>query len=123
MPATHTVGEMGPGEVRRGFDAKLPVTPLGKWSMWIAAAFVVMFAINTVLVGVFGQTTNEAMQAFSQSYLPYWGIALAACGLASGIVGLIAIVRQHERSLLTLLTLIPGAFMVVFLIGEFAFPH
>jgi hypothetical protein len=106
-----------------GFTTKMPSTKLGKWSMWLGAAFVVGFIINNALVGIFGTSTSEAMRSFSRTYLPYWGIALMSVGLVSGLVGLVAIVKQKERSLLTLLTLIPTAFVIVFVAGEFLLPH
>lgn len=105
------------------FNAKLPTTTLGRWSMWLAVAFVVGFMINNALVGVFGSTTNATLSEFSRTYLPYWGIALFAVGLSSGVVGLIAVLKQAERSLVTLVCLIPALFVIVFLIGEFALPH
>lgn len=45
------------------------------------------------------------------------------CGLAGGVIGLTAIIRQHERSLLVWLTILPLAFVIFFLVGEFLFPH
>jgi hypothetical protein len=45
------------------------------------------------------------------------------CGLASGIIGWIAVIRSHERSWLILLTLLPGLWVVFMLLGEFLFPH
>jgi len=108
---------------RRGFDAKLPATVLGKWSMWLAVAFVVMFAINMVFVGVFGTSTDPAWRSFSSTYLPFYGITLMLCGFVSGIVGIVAIFKQGERSLITLLTVVPTLFVIVFLLGEFLVPH
>lgn len=124
MPATHSVGGSSLyASGGRGFHAKLPVTTLGTWSMWLAAAFIVGFMINSAMVGVIGTSTNVAVNDFSQTYMPYWGITLFAVGFAAGVVGLVAILKDKERSIVTLLTLIPTLFVVMFLIGEFAFPH
>jgi len=124
MAADHTIG--GPGmdaPQRRGFDARLPTTKLGKWSMWLAAAFMVGFAVNTVITGVVGTSTDPDVEAFSQTYLPYWGVTLFAVGFAAGVVGLVAMLKDKERSLITLLTLVPLLFVIVFLLGEFLVPH
>ena len=40
------------------------------------------------------------------------------CGLAAGILGLLAIARQHDRSWLDWLTLLPLAWTVFMLVGE-----
>jgi hypothetical protein len=55
--------------------------------------------------------------------LPFYGIFMMLCGFAAGIVGLIAVTRQHERSWLVWLTLLPGLFALVFVLGEFLVPH
>ncbi len=124
MASTHTAGGTGLGDsARQGFNTKLPVTTLGKWSMWIAVAFIVMFAINTVFVGALGTSTDPGWQVFSSTYLPYYGIGMLAVGFAAGVVGLVAILKQRERSLVTLLTIVPALFVVVFLLGEFLVPH
>jgi len=45
------------------------------------------------------------------------------CGLAAGIVGLIAVIRRHERSWLVWLTILPGLLVLLFVLGEFLVPH
>jgi len=57
------------------------------------------------------------------SVLPFSGIAMLACGLAAGIVGLIAVMRRHEGSWLVWLTLLPGLMVIAFVLGEFLMPH
>ena len=96
----------------------MPGTKLGSWSFWLGVTFVVMFLINSL---VFMPTSGEA--PWRQVILPFYGITMMLSGLAAGIVGLVAVIRQHERSLLVWLTLLPGAFVLFFLLGEFLFPH
>lgn len=91
--------------------------------MWLAVAFLIGFAINTVMVPIVGTSTSPAVNDFSRTYLPYWGIALFACGFAAGAVALVAILKDKERSVITLLTLVPMLFVTVFLLGEFLSPH
>jgi len=57
-----------------------------------------------------------------QVLLPFYGIAMLLCGLGGGIVGLIAVVQQHERSWLVWLTMLPLVFVLFLLIGEFLVP-
>jgi len=101
----------------------LPTTKLGRWSMWLAAAFIVMFAINSVFIGAFGTSTNEAMNAFSRAVMPFYGIGMLMVGAFAGVVGLISIVKDHERSWVAWATLLPMAFVLFLLIGEFTTPH
>ncbi len=43
--------------------------------------------------------------------------------LVGGVCSLIAIVRLRERSVVAFAGLVPLAFLIVFIVGEFAFPH
>lgn len=96
-----------------------PATRLGWWAVWLMAAFVVMFLINAF---VFMAMPSLGDGTWRQSLLPFYGIAMLLCGLAAGIVGLVAIMRQHERSWLVWLTLLPGMFVLFLLLGEFLVP-
>jgi hypothetical protein len=90
-----------------------PSTRLGWYSVGLAAAFVVLFIINAaVLLPAPGVVPwREAML----------GIGLLGCGIGSGAVALIALIRRRERSWLVWLALLPGLF-VLFMIGEFLVP-
>jgi peptidoglycan/LPS O-acetylase OafA/YrhL len=101
----------------------LPATRLGRWSMWLAVAFIVMFAINSVFVGALGTSTNETLDAFSRTVMPFYGIGMLILGASAGAVGLISIIKDHERSWVAWATLLPLAFVLFLLIGEFATPH
>ena len=101
-----------------GNFSEKPHTRLGRWAVWLAAAFIVMFSINSF---VFMPTSSDA--PWRHVILPFYGIAMLLCGLASGILGWMAVVRLHERSWLVLLTLLPGLWVLFMLVGEFLFPH
>jgi hydrogenase/urease accessory protein HupE len=105
------------------FTTHLPSTRLGRVSMWLAMAFLVGFAMNTAMVPIVGMSTNPAVNDFSRTYLPYWGVTLFAFGFAAGAVGLVAILKDKERSIVTLLALVPMLFVTMFLLGEFLIPH
>lgn len=55
--------------------------------------------------------------------LIFYGIVMLLVGLASGIVGLIAVIRRGERSWLVWLTTLLGLQVLIFLLGEFLVPH
>jgi hypothetical protein len=122
MSSTHIAGPAGAGINASKFSS-LPTTKLGRWAMWLAVAFIVMFAMNSVFVGVFGTTTNPAMNAFSRTVMPFYGIGMLLVGAAAGVVGLVSIIKDHERSWVVWVTLLPMAFVLFFVIGEFAMPH
>jgi hypothetical protein len=102
---------------RRGF-LSTPSTKLGRWSVGLAATFVVLFIINSA---VFMRLTQEA--PWQHTILPFYGIAMLLCGLGAGIAGLIAVIRRHERSWLVWLTMLPGVLVMFLLLGEFLVPH
>jgi hypothetical protein len=95
-----------------------PQTTLGWWAAWLGIAFAVLFLINSF---VFMPSSSDA--AWRHLILPFYGIFMLLCGLAAGIVGLVAVIRQHERSWLVWLTLLPGLLVLFLLLGEFLFPH
>jgi len=95
-----------------------PHTKLGWWSFWLMIVFVVMFIINSAVFMV--PTFNPA---WGPTLLPFYGIFMILCGLASGITGLVAIIRQHEHSWLVWLPLLPGLLVLFLILGEFLFPH
>ena len=95
-----------------------PGTKLGWWAVGLAAAFIVMFFINS---GVLMQIS--APEWMNQTLLPAYGILMLLCGLASGAVAVIALIRKLERSWLVWLALLPGAMMLSLLLGEFLVPH
>jgi hypothetical protein len=96
---------------------KRPATRLGWWAVWLGAAFAMMFIINST---VFMRLTGNA--PWQHALLPFYGILMILCGLAPGVVALIAVIGNHERSWLVWLTLLPGAFMIFLLLGEFLGP-
>lgn len=91
--------------------------------MWLAVAFVIGLAINMAMVPIVGTSADPAVNDFSRTYLPYWGAALLASGVAAGAVGLVAIAKDKERSIITILTLVPMLLVAMLLIGELLFPH
>ena len=95
-----------------------PHTRLGRWAVGLGILFVVLFLINSF---VFMPTSSDA--PWRQVVLPFYGIFMLLCGLSAGIVGLIAVLRQHEHSWLVWLTLLPGLFVLFLVLGEFLVPH
>lgn len=95
-----------------------PHTKPGWWAVWLTAAFVVLFLINSF---VFMPLSSDA--PWQHILLPFYGIFMLLCGLGAGIASLIAIFRQRERSWLVWLPLLPGLWVLFMVIGELLFPH
>jgi hypothetical protein len=110
-------GSPGATDGRQGLLSK-PSTKLGRWSVVLAATFAVLFLVNST---VFIPSTVEI--PWRQAVLPFYGIGMLLCGLAAGIVGLIAMAWRHERSCLVWLTLLPGLWVIFLVLGEFLVPH
>jgi len=117
MAEKHVAGGPGSTDRRPGF-LSTPSTKLGWWSVALAATFAALFIINAT---VFMPSTVEV--PWRQAVLPFYGIVMMACGLAAGIVGLIAVIRRQERSWMVWLTMVPGLFVIFFVLGEFLVPH
>ena len=93
-----------------------PGTRLGRWAVGLGGTFIVLFIINGVFMSL---RTNAPWQ---QQILPFYGIFMLLCGLASGIAGLTAVIRQHERSLPVWLTILPLLLIIFLFLGEFLGP-
>ena len=95
-----------------------PTTRLGRWSVGLGAAFVVLWIINMVVFMPF-----SGRMPYAETTLPFYGIFMLLCGLAAGITGLVAVIRAHERSWLVWLMILPMLLVLFLLIGEFLVPH
>jgi hypothetical protein len=95
-----------------------PRTRLGKWSAGLAATFLVLFLLNSVLF-----VSGLVRLPMQETWGPFYALLMVGCGLAAGIVGLTAVLRQRERSWAVWLAILPGLFMLTLLLGEFLVPH
>jgi len=94
-----------------------PSTRLGWWSVGLMVTFILLMIINGA---VFMQLPGN--EPWQHNLLPFYGFFMLACGLAAGVVGLIAVIRKHERSWLVWLAILPLVFVVFLLLGEFLGP-
>jgi hypothetical protein len=94
----------------------LPRTRLGWWAVGLFTIFVLLFIINAIIF--VPAARGEPAARSIQVALPNFGIFLVLCGLAAGIVGLIAVIKQHERAWLVWLAIIPSFFILLLLLGD-----
>ena len=114
-----SAGSPAPSQSLRQRLFSRPSTRLGWWAVGLAATFVILMIINST---VFFNLPEQV--GWRRTLLPFYGIFMLLCGLAAGVVGLMAIIRRHERSwLVWLLPLLVGLFVIFLLLGEFLVPH
>ena len=89
----------------------LPQTGPGWLSVVLAAVFVVLFSLD---VAVFLPSPGGAPWLKT-----FYGIVLLVYGLASGVEALYALIRCHERSVLSWLAMVPGLLVIFLVIGKF----
>jgi hypothetical protein len=81
----------------------IPSTQLGGWAVRLAGASIVLILAWSILPG-------GAMLGF-------------LCGISGGVIALISVIRQHERSWLVFLSILPLLWVFIFILGEFLIPH
>lgn len=74
----------------------MPKTILGKWSVGLMVAFILLFVLLQVLVAS-GQEGGETF--FDNLPLSIPVILMAASGIAAFLVGLVSVVKNKERAL------------------------
>jgi hypothetical protein len=63
--------------------------------------------------------TSMPEGTWQQAIGQVWPIPALLCGLAAGIVGLIAVIRRHERSWLVWLAMLPMLMVLFVVLAEF----
>jgi hypothetical protein len=102
---------------KKSYLWRRPLTRLGWWAVGLGAAFVALFIIdNTLLIPAY---QGAASARWLENLLPFYGIFMALCALAAGMVGMIALIRNHERSWLVWLALLPMAFTLFLILTVF----
>lgn len=97
-----------------------PSTRLGWWSVGLLIGFFVFFSLFSLLVE-FGQRGGETF--FSNPWLASTMLVAASSAIAAGVTALVAVFGRRERSLLSILALLIGMFVLTFVLGEIVSPH
>jgi hypothetical protein len=86
-----------------------PQTKLGKWSVWLNAFFLITITISIILVNVLGILSYDDH---------WWDVTVPILGLAAitaFILGIIAILKNKERSIFVYASVIVGLFAILFI--------
>ena len=87
----------------------LPKTSLGRWSVGLAAAFVLLFAVMTLEGG---------SEVGPGPVLLIIAAAFGISGIGSFVTGLINMIKSKERSILVFLAVVVGFFALIELLSE-----
>lgn len=98
----------------------MPKTILGKWSLGLIAAFIILFGLGQLEVAM-GQTGGETF--FDNPLLSLTMLGAVLTAVAAFVVGLVAVIKQRERSWLVYLAMLIGAWILTFALGEFLGPE
>jgi len=98
----------------------LPTTSLGKWFVLFVVCFALSIAALYLLIFL-GERGGEGF--FTNLWLAIPGLLAGVFGILSFLVGVFAILKQRDRSVLTIAATILGLFVLLFVAGEILFPH
>lgn len=97
---------------------RLPVTKSGWWAVALAIVYTLMGIVYMVAV-----VRLPANSPQTPTVVPNFVPLMMVVGLAAGVVGLVALIRNHERSWLTWLSILPGVTVLVLLLGDLLLTH
>ena len=100
----------------------LPKSPLGWWSVGLAAAFFLLFVLfQTFAASV---RSNPVPNPGPPSPVILVGVvADYTSGIASFVTGLISIIKSKERAILVFSLVAVGLFALIWLLGEVLYPN
>ena len=105
----------------------IPQTTAGQWSVGLIVAMPILFIIGSSFTNSLYQSISAGETVFADiAARPALALTMLAgmlAGISSFITGLLAIIRQKERTILVYVSTVIGTFLIVFLIGEILFPH
>jgi len=100
----------------------LPKSSLGRWSVGLAGAFILLFVIFQTFAAFVRR--NPVPNPGPPSPVIFMAVvADYISGVAAFVTGLISIIKSKERSILVFLVVVIGFLALLFLLGEVIFPH
>lgn len=100
-------------------------TKLGRWSVWLIIIFIALFILVQIIAAVgrsLGAFDSTSLNVY-QILMPIIIIPAGICGIAAFITGMMSIIKSKERSKFVFFTTAIGLFVILFVLGEFLFPH
>ena len=113
-------GPSGAPSARAGAWRPAPRGRTGWAAAGCLAAFIVSLLVFALLIQS-GQRGGETF--FSNPWLAAAGLGAAVSAIAGGVLGVLALVRDGDRSGLVVLAVVVGALVALWVGLELAFPH
>lgn len=98
----------------------MPKTTLGKWSVGLIILFFVLLGAGRIVATVTG---GGGETFFDNLPLGLTMLSAGLAGVAAFVVGLIAVIKQRERSALVYVAMVIGFIVIAFALGEFLGPE
>jgi drug/metabolite transporter (DMT)-like permease len=97
-----------------------PRAKYGKWSIYFILAFAIFLAVFLLLVES-GERGGATFFSNLKLTIPFLAAAISA--IAAFFTGLFSVFKEKNHSVLVYFAIIVGLFVLIFLIGEFTYPH
>lgn len=100
----------------------MPKTLIGKWSVWLAAAMLLLIFLSPILTSTWykgvvgGNTVFEDIALRPGLAIPMLVGVLS--GLTALVTGLVALIKYQERAALVYVSTALGALLLLFMIGD-----
>lgn len=98
----------------------LPKSTSGKWSVGLCISF---FALIGLVFALINSGQRGGMEFFDNLVLALPTLFAAFSAILALFMGLISVVKNRERALLTFVSIAIGAFVLYFTIGEVVSQH
>jgi len=105
----------------------IPGDSLGRWSVGLVAVMPILFFIGSTFLSSLYESVPAGRTILADiTARPFLALAMLS-GMASGIsgfiTGLLAIVKQKDKTFLVYISTVIGGLLTLYLIAELAFPH
>lgn len=102
----------------------MPQSRSGKWSVGFGIALVISMVLSLIFaVAIGGDSAVIAASPLLSILNVVLNLTLNLAGLLSFIVGIYTIIRHKEWSVCKYLAVLYGLALLMFVLGEFIFPH
>ncbi len=98
----------------------ISTTTQGKLASWFLLSFFLFF-VSVQLIVASGEKGGETFLDNLWISIPMFLAILS--GIASFFTGLFSVIKSGERSLIVFLGILIGCLLILFIAGEFIFPH
>jgi len=106
---------------------RMPESNAGRWSLWLVVAMPVFFLLGSLFMNTLYASVPSGdsilMDIALRPSLSLFMLSGMAAGVLAFFSGLLAIIREKERSIFVFASTLVGSLMLLFLVGEIVFPH